>query len=88
MFHELFLRMKALSSPKCTEELILDFISGKTMPDAYHNLLILLCEYIGYKRKMNKDILNRCDEKLTNAQMRSLMRLWMNARNMNDAATD
>ena len=88
VFHELFLRMKELSSPKCTEELILDFISGKTMPDAYHNLLVLLCEYIGYKRKMNEELFIRCDEKLTNEQMRSLMRLWMNARNMNYAATN
>ena len=87
-FKELYLRMQELSNQKCTESLVLEIISKKTMPNAYHNLLMLLCEYIAYKQKMNVDIISRCDEKQTNKQLRSMMRLWMDARNKNDATTD
>lgn len=80
VFCELFIRMKELSKNDCTSSYIKEVVSTKCLPAPYHNMLILLCEYIAYRHHMHPDITNCCEENITNMLYRDMMRDWMKSK--------
>lgn len=80
VFRELFMRMKELSKTDCTSSYIKEVVSTKCLPTPYHNMLILLCEYIAYCHHMHPDIINCCEENITNMLYRDMMYDWMKSK--------
>lgn len=77
VFDELLIRMKELASKKCTESYIKEIIIKKNLPDAYHNMMLLLCEYIAYQQNMSQDLICECEQSNSNVLYCDLMHSWM-----------
>lgn len=77
VFRELYVRMKELSCKQYDERHIIRSIEQRSLPEAYHNMLILLCEYIAYRNKRNTEIISCCEQNSTNALYQYMMRKWI-----------
>lgn len=77
VFRELLARMKELSQSECSGDYIKGIVRNKYLPEAYQNMLILLCEYIAYRRNMDKEVIHFCEQNITNALYRDMMQEWM-----------
>ena len=53
---------------------------NKYLPEAYQNMLILLCEYIAYRYQIN-EVIDCCEQNISNTLYRDMMREWMYGRN-------
>ena len=53
------------------------------MPEAYQNMLILLCEYIAYRHNMDDEVIHCCEQNISNTLYRDLMKEWMNKEERN-----
>ena len=73
--------MKELSEKQYTSSYIKSIIRNKYLPEAYHNMLILLCEYIAYHH-MDEETIYYCEQNISNTLYRSLMKEWMNKENI------
>ena len=76
VFRELLARMKELSQSECSGDYIKGIVRNKYLPEAYQNMLILLCEYIAYRRNMDKEVIHFCKQNITNALYRDMMQEW------------
>lgn len=85
VFKELLARMKELSTSKCTSEHIKKIINGKYLPEAYQNMLGLLCEYMAFSRHMGKEMIQYCEHNITNILYRDLMKKWIREREKNQS---
>lgn len=81
VFEELLVHMKELSEKQYTSSYIKSIIRNKYLPEAYHNMLILLCEYIAYHH-MDEETIYYCEQNISNTLYRSLMKEWMNKENI------
>lgn len=78
VFGELLFRMKELSQNECTSRYIKSIVRSKYLPEAYQNMLILLCEYIAYHHNMDDEVIHCCEQNFSNTLYRDLMKEWMN----------
>ena len=68
VFKELLIRMRELAQTKCAGNYIKNVIKNKYLPEAYQNMLILLCEYIAYRYQMN-EVINYCEQNISNPEL-------------------
>ena len=83
IFGELLIRMKELSQNECTSGYIKSIVRSKYLPEAYQNMLILLCEYIAYRHNMDDEVIHCCEQNISNTLYRDLMKEWMNKEERN-----
>ena len=83
VFGELLFRMKELSQNECTSRYIKSIVRSKYLPEAYQNMLILLCEYIAYHHNMDDEVIHCCEQNFSNTLYRDLMKEWMNKEERN-----
>lgn len=80
VFKELLIRMGELAQTKYASKYIKNVIKNKYLPEAYQNMLILLCEYIAYRYQIN-EVIDCCEQNISNTLYRDMMREWMYGRN-------
>lgn len=80
VFEELLIRMRELSQNECTNSYIKSIVRNKYLPDAYQNMLILLCEYIACSHNMDDEVIYCCEKNLSNPLYQDLMKEWMKKR--------
>lgn len=84
VFKELLNRMKELAQNGCTNNYIKSIVRSKNLPEAYQNMLILLCEYIAFKRQMDEEVILCCEQNNSNELYREMMKKWMNKKTRNN----
>lgn len=84
VFRELMIRMEELAEKNCTGNYIKKLIENRYLPESYQNMLILLCEYIVYKRNMGQELIQCCEEHISNRLYLNMMQKWMEKRNINN----
>ena len=62
---------------------IKSIVRSKYLPEAYQNMLILLCEYIAYRHNMDDEVIHCCEQNISNTLYRDLMKEWMNKEERN-----
>lgn len=77
VFLELLVRMRELSQKECTSNYIKSIVKNKYLPEAYQNMLILLCEYIAYRHHMDEDVICCCEQNISNKLYQYMMKEWM-----------
>ena len=77
VFWELLVRMRELSQKGCTSNYIKSIVENKYLPEAYQNMLILLCEYIAYSHHMDKEVIYCCEQNISNKLYQYMMKEWM-----------
>lgn len=82
VFGELLFHMRKLSQMKSTSSYIKNIVRRKYLPESYQNMLILLCEYIAYRSSMENEVIDCCEENITNLLYRDMMHDWIKAREM------
>lgn len=75
VFLELFKKMKELGSDNLDDSRIYEILQSKTLPEAYYNMLRILCAYAARKRK-NYDLVRNCIEQCSNSLYVDLWRKW------------
>lgn len=80
VFGELLARMKELSSSQCTCEYIKEIIDARYLPEAYQNMLGLLCEYVAFSQNMGEELIEYCELSITSLLYRDLMKKWIKER--------
>ena len=76
VFKGLFERMKELSTCTCIENTVSNILSAKTFPDAYENMLLIMCLYMLFQHHENSELVNRCLEKCSNENYKNLLLAW------------
>lgn len=69
--------MRELSQIRCTSNYIKSIVNNKYLPEAYHNMLILLCEYIAYSHHMDEEVIYYCEQNISNPLYCHMMKEWM-----------
>lgn len=77
VFKELLIRMKEILKAKYSLQYIKYIVENKNLPEAYQNMLILLCEYIAFRYQKDKDLIVCCEENFSNTLYRDMMKEWM-----------
>ena len=77
VFGELLVRMRELSQNQCTSNYVKSIVKNKYLPEAYQNMLILLCEYIAYSHHMNEEVIYCCEQNISNKLYQYMMKEWM-----------
>lgn len=73
---ELFKKATELASRDSSDKLVSNFVVNKSLPDSYHNLLMVLCMYNSYKTS-SLDLLNKCYDSCTNDLYTWVMKQWI-----------
>lgn len=77
VFKEMFEKFTELSNQKLLIWQLKEItLSLKSLPQAYRNLMLLLCEYVAVKRK-SIDLIQLCESLNTNKLLSELMKDWM-----------
>lgn len=84
VFGELLIRMKELAQNECTESYIKSIVKSKHLPEAYQNMLVILCEYMAYSHHMDEEVIRCCEQNISNTLYRDIMQEWMTEKAKNN----
>lgn len=84
VFGELLVRMKELAQKDCKGSYVKEIVKNKHLPEAYQNMLILLCEYIAYRHNMPEDVIQCCEQNISNTLYRNMMQEWIEGKKNNN----
>lgn len=76
VFKALFRRMSELGTGRCVDDTVLSILSKQTFPNAYEDILLIMCLYMLTRHSGNDDLICRCYEKCNNDSYKNMFSEW------------
>lgn len=76
VFRGLYKRMTELGCCTQTDDIVRSVLHKQSFPEAYENMLLIMCMYMLYRHHGSSDLISRCYEKCSNDNYQYLFSEW------------